>query len=1100
MRYPGLWLLGWCVGIGLMLSSALVAAELNPSGWKFTGPNATAMAKAIDNNLDTRWESDGPQAPGLAMTIDLGKSVYVYRVFLTPGREVTKFPRSLNVYVGESPDTLKLVAKEQSLSKPDATASGWDFPTLRNESCLQFPAVKGRFVKLEIGQNGAGFPWAIAEMDIHAATRDVAPAQRMAVVVDRQFLRSADGKPVSFNPMKLAAEDLQYYLMELTDTPVDIVATDEAVDHAALHIKLVTPPQEQVPSPEPDPKNLEDVSITRKDGEVCISGLTQRAVLFGAYEFLASQGVRWLYPDLHGDWVPARKKLDLSILPISYHPPFSVRGFIGPGVVGMSTEQFNLFQVRHAFNLKSGLDLPLGTVPRMNCGFGWAHTMGGLFDEESLKAAHPDWWPGPYRQGWYQVPCTSNPEVLEHIRQKIEETIQQRVKDKLPPLQGFSVHPNDSPCFCECDRCTQLFGKPVRVDPDGAEESTGTWGYSDNHFYLINELAKRLQQDHPELFLKTLAYANHERPPLKIDRLPDNVLVDICPWWSPLPVDAAKNAAIRDNLKAWQSRCRSIGIWSYVLIYSDTTFGNPAGEKNLVIPNVRALLDQNRLYRELGFRQVSTQLYGPQNHWPWALYAFTQSTWHPEETEDTLLQDFFHGYYGEAWQPMLQWYTLLAQTALANNIDTSMPDPRLFAGDKLTRLRSLLRQAEQKARKWYVKERVAQARYDTEWTATKAQWKTTVDRPYPCYRFKQAPEIDGTLDDPIWRTAPELSGFNIVATRVNREQPGRLVMQNPTRFRMGWDDKFLYLGMVCQEPESAKTKERDALDTKFEYRNLVEIFFAPETPYYRQILVSSAGYIWGPLKIRQVNAHQVMQDPNFACKTAHTAEGWTLEARFPLAMLASVPPAEGTCWPANFVRVAEKGRDIGEQFSSWSEIPRYNFHEYYLGAWSLIAFHGTALSETEAAKAGEALQAGYPQARQQYDLQRNQQAVFAQQVAGKTDLGAPSAEKGIARMGFEGGAAGRNRVFQVVWSKEPATFDAVRIVWGNRKVIRPWYSLEYWDGERYRLIDDRRNNNDDVSLHEFAPITASRLRLTLWPDLFGWTDVPSVKAIEVYKR
>ena len=45
-----------------------------------------------------------------------------------------------------------------------------------------------------------------------------------------------------------------------------------------------------------------------------------------------------------------------------------------------------------------------------------------------------------------------------------------------------------------------------------------------------------------------------------------------------------------------------------------------------------------------------------------------------------------------------------------------------------------------------------------------------------------------------------------------------------------------------------------------------------------------------------------------------------------------------------------------------------------------------------------------------------------------------------------------------------------------------------------------RDNDAVVSVHEFAPVTASRVRLTLWPDLNGWTDLPSVKAIEVFKR
>jgi hypothetical protein len=1060
------------------------AAQLDPGRWKFSGSHAEVMHKAVDNDLGTCWESEGPQAPGTAVTIDLGRSVYVYRVYLTCGRELSKFPRSLNIYVGETPDTLRRVAGE--MSRTDADSKGGELMALSKESLFRFAPAKGRFVKLEIGANGAGLPWAIAEMDIHAATKD----GETSIIVDKPYLKTADGKAPGYHLMRLATEDLRYYLMELTGAPARIVAADESQAVAGLHFRLVTPPAEQVPSPEPDPRNLDDVSVVKEGDEIRIAGPTTRAVLYGVYEFLRSQGVRWVFADANGDAVPVRGKLDLSVLPISYRPPFSTRGFIWPGVVGMTDEQFHLFQLRHGFNMPMGMNnkVPMGTVPRMNCGFGWAHTMNEILS--GMEKVHPEWWAGPYRKGGYNVPCTSNPAVMDYIYQRIEQTLVARAAAKLPPLQGFSVHPNDSPCFCECPRCEKLFGKPKRVIPDGAEESNGTWDYSDRHFYLINGLAERLKQAHPELFLKTLAYTNHELAPTMFARMPSNVLVDICPWWRSLPVDAPQNAPIRDNFIAWGPKCGSIGIWSYVLMYNDTTFGHPSGEKNLITTNLSAIADQNRFYRRVGIRQVSTQLYGPQHHWPWGFYAFAETSWNPDVKPTVLKDEFFRGYYGEAWKPMLRWYTLMEDTALANNLDTDSPNAALFAHGNIEKLRGYLAEARKRAVRWEVKERVETARIDTEWTYEKSGWQTrSNDRPYPCFRVQTPPAIDGTLTDAAWQALPEMQGFRIAATRVDAAHPGRFASTHTTAFRMGWDDKFLYLGARMSEPEMEKLKAADAKQKEFAYRDALEIFFAPEAPpYYRQTIIDSAGFAWGPTKISAVNSHQYLTHPEFACKTAYQPDGWTIEARFPLAMLTSTPPTVGTAWAANLVRPCTTTRD-GEQYTSWSDMPRFHFHQYALGAWSIIEFKGAAPAKPAGVEA--VMNAEYLRASQAFTDQAARLLAFDAQVAGKPNLNTMVPIKSDDR---------DRRQFDIVWHEKPVTCTAVRIHWQNKRLLKSWYTLEYWDGTRYRLIEDRRDNRFACSVHEFAPVTTTRLRLTTWDEMIGWRDMTSVKSIEVYQK
>ena len=361
--------------------------------------------------------------------------------------------------------------------------------------------------------------------------------------------------------------------------------------------------------------------------------------------------------------------------------------------------------------------------------------------------------------------------------------------------------------------------------------------------------------------------------------------------------------------------------------------------------------------------------------------------------------------------------------------------------------------------------------------------------------------IDGVLDDGAWQGAPEMAGFRIAATRLNAERPGRFAFHARTRFRMGWDDRFLYLSLRCREPDMDKVAEAAAKDKEFAYRDCVEIFFAPEAPpYYRQTMVSAAGHVWGPVKIRQVNSHQEIRSPEHQIKTARDGDAWTVEARFPWTILATAAPRDGDRWPANLVRVSKQGEAAGEKFSAWSDLPKFHFHQYDLGTWSLIEFRASALAPVAAAEAGRGLNGKFERAAAEYAEARSQWQAFDTRVEKRENLAV--ADKGATLRGvsanvWENGNRGRRHI-EVIW-KEPVSFSAVRIRWSGRHMFRRWYSLEYWDGGQYRLLQERRDNATEISNHTFAPVTAGRLRLTVWADLEGWRQMAMVKAIEVYE-
>jgi hypothetical protein len=494
-----------------------------------------------------------------------------------------------------------------------------------------------------------------------------------------------------------------------------------------------------------------------------------------------------------------------------------------------------------------------------------------------------------------------------------------------------------------------------------------------------------------------------------------------------------------------------------MLIYLDTCFGRPSGEWNALVPNASAIMEQMKFYRQIGVRSVGTQVLGPQNHWPWGFYAWGRSAWNPDGDPEAVLADFFKGYYGEAWEPMLKWYKAMEEVAWAKDIGSdkfggSAPNAELFTDELTARMRALGREAQKLARKWYVKERVAKAMYDLEWTYRKARWKT--EEPpmvYPCYRLDKVPVMDGRIDEDVWKALPECRGYRVLATRLGPDRPGWFDFQNQTRFRIGHDDTFIYLAMTCVDPNMARVIAADK-DKNARHESL-DLSFGP-----CGLSISSAG-----------SAENLRSD--VTAKTAYGEKGWTLEARFPIG----APLKAGTRWPAVMKRWSFSG---GEWGSTWSDL--LQFQGLNGGPWanaSCLEIKEASLDVEKARAIETALNREFDVEAKRYAGNQERLAAFTGKTKGLENL---ADEKKGAR---HSNNVSYSRYYEIAW-KEPVEFDSVRVpvTWQGRRQVRPWFCLEWWDGTQYRLLEEVRDNKCETRVFEFAPIKSSRLRLTIWDD------------------
>jgi len=188
-------------------------------------------------------------------------------------------------------------------------------------------------------------------------------------------------------------------------------------------------------------------------------------------------------------------------------------------------------------------------------------------------------------------------------------------------------------------------------------------------------------------------------------------------------------------------------------------------------------------------------------------------------------------------------------------------------------------------------------------------------RSYVCLRVPSAPTLDGALDDQAWRHIPWSEPF------VDIEGDARLAPTLRTRMKLGWDDQFLYVAGLLEEPHVwATLTERDAViyqDDDF------EIFIDPDgdrNEYY-ELEINALGTVWDLFLVRPyrdggpalhgwdiaglraaARVDGTINDPS------DLDRGWSVELALPWAALAEAAPGRrgprpGESWRVNFSRV-----------------------------------------------------------------------------------------------------------------------------------------------------------------------------------------------------
>ena len=184
---------------------------------------------------------------------------------------------------------------------------------------------------------------------------------------------------------------------------------------------------------------------------------------------------------------------------------------------------------------------------------------------------------------------------------------------------------------------------------------------------------------------------------------------------------------------------------------------------------------------------------------------------------------------------------------------------------------------------------------------------------------KQAPKLDGKLNDSSWDNALRYQGLYAFNTRAYLEEP-------KTEWKILWDENYLYFSFQCDDTDiiAPKMKRDDAVYSF----DCVEMFILPEFSHglYWEIVISPTGSIydgfnskkfkgWGPLVRKEMNVDgmkvgiEVDGTPN---NSEDQDKGYTVEVAVPFQSLPGYTrgnsPQAGDILHVMLVRLDKDGK------------------------------------------------------------------------------------------------------------------------------------------------------------------------------------------------
>jgi len=336
---------------------------------------------------------------------------------------------------------------------------------------------------------------------------------------------------------QFAGYEIQRYLFEMTGLAPGLKDRDEVFAGKSIYIGRAAGDLESIR------ELAADSYVVHSQGDrISLAGNTDAGTLYAVYDFLRTQGCRWVTPGAIGEIVPKRASL---VPPASKteSPDYQCRGimqltqnfFPGGGEefgwMGMNLDDYFDWLLRNRMNgawFAATESYDFGP----HRGHGWVqmlnHSYGGpVAPRQEYFEKHPDWYPliRGKREAMCKLPpgfcnqlCVSNPGLRDYTVELVLEYFR-----KNPAAKAFPLNPMDGPSlWCECAACKKL--DPPGIDWSKHESEGSVAGMTDRALNYANEVAERVAKVYPDKFIEMYAYGYTLKPPQR-EKVHKNVFI-----------------------------------------------------------------------------------------------------------------------------------------------------------------------------------------------------------------------------------------------------------------------------------------------------------------------------------------------------------------------------------------------------------------------------------------------------------------------------------------------------------------------------------------------------------------------------------------------
>lgn len=548
----------------------------------------------------------------------------------------------------------------------------------------------------------------------------------------------------------------------------------------------------------------------KRNKELDVWNYDHRGSLNAVHEFLRSLGVRWYMPGELGEILPQTKNISLPKVDRTVRPAVEVRSINRPLLSSPDLEDALWY-------LRIGLNEQYGILH---------HGQHEITQRAEQRRAHPEFYallPNGKRDVDSDRPasCLSNPGFVQ------EMVAYARLMFDHYDIPIVSVMPEDGFNLCQCEECRSQ--ATLDRDPNGF--------YSDYVWKFVVRVADELAKTHPNKKVFCTAYSNYRLPPRTIDKLPDNVLVQITNGRPIRELDEklfAENAELR---KQWQAKT----IHPLSMTLNFTPYIKRGEYRPQYWPHViaRGLREANGgLWREdvWGSGEKGGLAVPAMSHVNY--YFMSRLWWDPTQDVDALLAEYYPLFYGPAAEPMKAF------------IDFCEVHYAQLGEDPALTAEALARFARAKAavspESVFGRRLAGVDEYLTTLRNRSQQIGQTRPEGLPNFRmidmatekWRDAREtlvMDGKVEELFWTCYGD--------ARVLKDARGGPKPKFETKFRARWYNGHIYLGVVCQDevgkqPVIGTKQNRDPAIWDGEH---LELLIETDKHSYYQIVINPAG-------------------------------------------------------------------------------------------------------------------------------------------------------------------------------------------------------------------------------------------------------------------